>query len=201
MEHTTLWISCGVVRKEMECLLSEGVIEGELMFWDSMLHMVPLELESRLNVLLDSKKAVIRPMVLVTGDCSPHMLNIAEDHKIARVNATNCGQMLLGKQRYRELMHEGAFIVLPEWAQRWKEIITEELGLNGEIAKEFMRENRKKLVYCDTGVSDVPHETLHMFSEYTSLSLCIEKVSLDIFVDFLRTAQREAYRLVGEEQS
>lgn len=199
MNDTTLWMCCGVMRKEIEYLLANGDIEGELMFWDSMLHMVPIELEKRLNMILNGLIDTLRPMVLVVGDCSPHMLNIAYDHKIARVDATNCAEMLFGATRYRELMNTGAFIVLPEWAPRWKEIMNKELGLYDEVAKEFMQDNRTEMVYCDTGLQAVPFEMLQLFSDYTGLPLRIEEVDLVPVTLLLHDAEANARTLIREE--
>ncbi len=199
MNDTTLWICCGVLRKEMEYLISQGDISGEMMFWDSMLHMVPLELEKRLSLILSGMADQVRPMVLVVGDCSPHMLNIAEEYKIGRVDAINCEEMLFGKSRYKELMHAGAFIVLPEWALRWKEIMNKELGLYDDVAKEFMQDSRMEMVYCDTGLHAVPYDILHTFSEYTGLPLMIEKVDMCAFTRSLHDAEAHARQLIGEE--
>ena len=48
MSMHTVWLSCGVVREEMEALHRHGLIDGELIFVDSMLHMQPRQLEEKL---------------------------------------------------------------------------------------------------------------------------------------------------------
>ncbi len=49
MMAPTLWLSCGVLRAELEELLRRGAIHGELRFLDSMLHMDPGQLQATLQ--------------------------------------------------------------------------------------------------------------------------------------------------------
>lgn len=52
MTPHTVWLCCGVVRAEMEELQRLGLIVGELLFFDSMLHMDPPLLEEKLTAQL-----------------------------------------------------------------------------------------------------------------------------------------------------
>jgi hypothetical protein len=100
--------------------------------------------------------------------------------------------MLLGRARYRELMHAQSFMLLPEWAVRWKEILQEELGLPPTVARDLMRENRAELVYLDTGLVPVPREELAAFAAYTGLPWRVEPVSLDHLLALLLEAEAAA---------
>ncbi len=192
MSGTIRWLCCGVLRTELEELHRLGKIGGTLQFLDSMLHMVPQTLDS----LLDAK---LRPqtghadetLVLVYGDCSAHMLDMVRDSGCSRVGAVNCVQMLTGREHYRELMRAEAFVLLPEWALRWKEIMHTELGLTAKIAKDLMGEHRKEIVYLDTGLHRVPVEELAACSEYTGLPFRIEKTGLENLLALLKEAAGE----------
>lgn len=192
MTGRTVWLSCGVVRAEMEELRRRGSIAGEFIFLDSMLHMDPPQLEAVLTDALEGSDGSIGALVLVYGDCSAHMLDIARRFRVGRVPVINCAQLLLGRDRYRSLMHERAFLVLPEWARRWEHIMKNELGLNGSVARDLMGEHRGSLVYLDTGLLPVPKRHLQEFSAYTGLSWRVEPVSLDSMLDLLLTAQEAA---------
>jgi hypothetical protein len=192
MKSHTVWLSCGVVRAEMKELQQRGLIEGELLFLDSMLHMDPHQLEARLAKSLLKEKATAFTIVLVYGDCSAHMLDLARSFRVGRVSVINCAQLLLGRDRYRQLMHEEAFLVLPEWALRWEHIIKSELGLNREVAHGLMGENRGVLVYLDTGLVPVPEQQLQDFSSYTGLPWRVECVTLDHMLASLLAARDEA---------
>jgi hypothetical protein len=192
MNGNTVWLCCGVVRAEMEELQRLGLIDGEQLFLDSMLHMDPPQLEAKLTAALEQKKDFPGCLVLVYGDCSSRMLDLVRRFHAGRVAVINCAQLLLGRDRYRELMHEEAFLVLPEWARRWEHIMKNELGLDRSVAHDLMGEHRGSLVYLDTGLIPVPEQCLQEFSAYTGLSWRVEAVSLDNMLAALLAAQSEA---------
>ncbi len=192
MSARTVWFSCGVVRAEMEDLHRRGLIEGELIFLDSMLHMDPPRLEATLTAALEQDHGRTGCLVLVFGDCSARMLDLVRRFRIGRVDVINCAQLLVGRDRYRQLMREEAFLVLPEWARRWEHIMKSELGLTREVAHGLMGENRGVLVYLDTGLTPVPEQELVRFSAYSGLPWRVDAVSLDCMLAILLEAQAAA---------
>ncbi len=196
MTPRTVWLSCGVVRAEMEELQRRGLIDGELLFLDSMLHMDPPLLEARLTAALEQNVDQPGCLVLVYGDCSAHMLDLVSRFHVGRVPVINCAQLLLGRERYRQLMREEAFLVLPEWARRWEHIMKNELGLNKEVAHGLMGENRGVLVYLDSGLTPVPEQHLVEFSAYSGLPWRVETVTLDCMLAALLEAQSVACNLL-----
>ncbi|NLF92560.1 MAG: DUF1638 domain-containing protein, partial [Oligosphaeraceae bacterium] len=189
MNPSTIWLSCGVLKAEMEQLHRDGQIRGELRFLDSMLHMDPQQLQAVLGAELTELDAKGSRVVLVYGDCCSRMLDLVRQFGINRVSAINCAQMLVGRNRYRELMRDQAFMLLPEWAQRWKEILQGELGLHAEVACDLMRENRRELVYLDTAVAPVPWQAIEECAAYTGLPWRVEKVTLDPLLALLLQAE------------
>lgn len=177
MSAATVWLGCGVLRAEMEALHREGKIGGGLVFLDSMLHMAPQRLETVLTAELERTASTGR-LVLVYGDCCAGMLDLAKRFGAERVDAINCAQLLLGRLRYRELMREQAFLLLPEWTARWREVVRSELGLSEPVARQFMREHRRLLVYLDTELAEVPQRTIEECSAYTGLPWRVEAVGL-----------------------
>lgn len=200
MNTHTIWLSCGVVRGEMEELRRRGLIDGKMIFLDSMLHMDPPKLEARLAETLEQEKGYSGCLVLVYGDCSARMLDLVRRFYVGRVAVINCAQLLVGRERYRQLMREEAFLVLPEWSRRWKHIMKNELGLNRAIAHDLMGENRGVLVYLDTGLIPVPEQQLQEFSAYTGLPWRVEAVSLDNMLASLLAARAEAISIKPQEE-
>lgn len=175
-------IGCGVLRKELELFQSRSKLNLKLVFLDSMLHMQPEKLEKAIKDTIEKERASGgKAFSIVFGDCCPGMHKIEENPDVVRLPFLNCAQILLGKERYRELMKEQAFILLPEWLGRWREIFADHLGLNHEIATSLMQENRSCLVYLDTGLHEIPREKICECSEYVGLPLRIEKVDLSRF--------------------
>lgn len=189
---TTVWLSCGVLRAELEALQRAGRLHGELRFLDSMLHMAPPRLQAELEAALGRPGPGGGRLVLVYGDCCGRMLDLVREHRVGRVNAINCAQMLVGRVRYRELMHAQAFLLLPEWAQRWREIMRVELGLSAEVAHDLMREHRREIVYLDTALVPVPHAALAACATYTGLPARVEPVPLDHLLALLLEAEAAA---------
>lgn len=200
MNVHTVWLCCGVIRAEMEELHRRGWIDGELFFLDSMLHMDPPQLEVRLTEALFQRQSNSGCLVLVYGDCAAHMLDIVSRFRVGRVNVINCAQLLVGRERYRQLMREEAFLVLPEWARRWEHIMKNELGLSMSVAHDLMGENRGVLVYLDTGLIPVPEQQLHQFAAYSGLPWRVEAVTLDTMLQTLQAARTAADISENHEQ-
>ena len=200
MNFYTTWLSCGVVRAEMEELHRRGLINGTLLFLDSMLHMDPPKLEETLAVTLEQNSGKSCCLVLVYGDCSARMLDLVRRFRVGRINVINCAQLLLGRDRYRQLMREEAFLVLPEWAERWEHIMKSELGLSKSVARDLMGENRAVLVYLDSGLSPVPERYLAEFSVYTGLPWRVETVTLDFMLAALLEAEAKAKASTAGEE-
>jgi hypothetical protein len=196
MTPHTHWICCGVLQEEVNELLRRGQISGTVTYLDSILHLLPGKLEETLKTLIGSVESPSAKLILVYGDCCPRMLDMARARGVQRVDAINCAQLLVGRPRYRELMAEGAFLMLPEWAQRWKEIFRDELGLSREVACELMAENRGELVYLDTGLVPVPQDTLEECSEYMRLPLRIDGTGLDTLLANLLKTEMDAVPFV-----
>lgn len=188
MNSAAIWLCCGVLRNEMEEFFHKGKIGGELICLDSMLHMEPLMLEKKVEEALGRLSGRAGRIVLVYGDCAAHLLDIVKKYRVGRVPVINCAQLLVGRERYRQLMHEGAFLVLPEWALRWEHIMKTELGLSEPVAHDLMGEHREVLVYLDTGIVPAPERQLREFSAFTGLPWKVETVSLDTMLATLLAA-------------
>lgn len=192
MNAPTVWLSCGVLHDELEESHRRGELGGKLMFLDSMLHMVPQRLEVVLREAPEQSAPANGRLVLVYGDCCGRMLDLVREFRVGRVSAINCAQMLVGRARYRELMKQEAFLLLPEWARRLKEGMQFELGLSAEVARDLMRDHRRELVYLDTGLCPVPEAALNECAAYSGLPWRVEKVDLTHLLARLREAEATA---------
>jgi hypothetical protein len=200
MSMQTVWLSCGVLRAELTELHRRGDIGGELCFVDSMLHMVPQQLQATLETALGRPREEGDRLVLVYGDCCGRMLDLVRQFHVGRVAAINCAQMLVGHVRYRELMRAQAFILLPEWATRWQEAMQTELGLSPQVARDLMRDSRGELVYLDAGLSPIPHRALADCAAYSGLTCRVESVGLDHLLRLLLDADASvSVRPLGSE--
>jgi hypothetical protein len=193
MSGETLWLSCGVVQDELTALHRSGALPGTLRFLNSMLHLEPLNMDAVLLHACQTVDPAFSRVVLVYGDCCPDMLQLTHRFQLGRVAAINCAQLLLGRSRYRELMQEEVFLLLPEWAVRWREVMQKGLGLTPEVARDLMQEVRQGgLVYLDTGLIPVPEAELEACAQFSGLPWRLEKVSLAPLLDTLLDAEANA---------
>jgi hypothetical protein len=172
---------------EIEALVRQGKLECNSVFLDSMLHMKPFILEQELGRVMGD--AQDDNYLLLYGDCHPGMHEMQDRENVARVAGINCCEILLGKDVYRKLQKEKAFIFLPEWTGRWQEIFTKELGFEKpELAQAFMKEHQTRLVYVDTGVIPVPEGVLQEIARFFNMPVEVLHISLDILLQGIQTA-------------
>lgn len=126
-------LACSIFRQEIEALRASGQFDLPVEFLDSMLHMAPARLEAALGKAVEAARAgdPERALVLAYGDCCGHMDTFEAQPGTARTEGINCCEIILGREAYRRLRKEGAFFLMPEWAQSWKRIFVGELGLLG----------------------------------------------------------------------
>ena len=192
--RSPLCISCSIFRREIEALRASGQFDLPVEFLDSMLHLVPAALESRLQEALRTARddEPGQAVMMVYGDCCGHMETMASRPGTARTGGINCCEIILGSETYRRLRKEGAFFFMPEWTTRWKEVFQSQLGLLGPEVPTFMRELHTRIIYLDTGQIPVPRAELAEASEFLGLPVEIMPVSLDFLLASLQSAALSA---------
>jgi hypothetical protein len=181
-------ICCAVFEAEVKALWKNHWPDIVIRFQNSMLHMRPAKLATRLELLIEEELAQEHQVVLIYGDCCLQMTALVSRPGVVRTRGNNCCAMFLGRDEYRRFSREGAFFLFPEWTHRWRHIFTVELGLNQENATSLMSDMHRKLVYLDTGVVPVPIKDLQECSQYCGLPYEVHQVSLEP----LRVAIEEA---------
>lgn len=191
-------VSCSVYAPELEALFKDGVLTHPVRFVDSALHMNPTNLQTRLRDVIQEERASGNSVVLLYGDCSAAMPELASKEGVLRVDGNNCGEILLGKQRYKELMREGAFLLFPEWIDRWQRILLNFPGMSEELVRSMMRDLHTKFVYLNTGLRYLPHEQLKACGDFFGLPVEILDVPLDHLSELVRSAAARSERAEPE---
>ena len=182
-------LACGIFSTEFKSLDPDLQDRFQPVFFDSMLHMDPATLDRRISEALPPEGT---PTVILYGDCSPHMIEFGQRPGCARTKGVNCCEVCLGALRYRELKKAGSFFLMPEWTMRWEEVFKGYLGFEDrELARVFMRESVRELVYLDTGAPRPGPEVFEAVSDYLGLKLRIESVGTASLETALRTALNE----------
>ena len=187
-------VACSVFRSELEALQARGDADVPVRYIDAMLHVYPSELRTRLEALVADERKQGKRVVLLYGDCHAYMDDDALAAGARRVRGMNCFEVVLGPEEYRRQRRDGAFLLLHEWALRWRELLDAGVGLDGEDAKSFMGELHTKLVYLDTGVVAVPQEHLEAMSDFFDLPWETMTVPLDHLLAAINDALAEVRR-------
>ncbi len=185
MKKNIRCISCSIFRHSLENneFIKENSIKVE--FLTSMLHMRPEKLDEKLKkrILPGSEEELT---LLLYGDCAPGMCDLQNQNNVKRVEGINCIEILLEASLYRKLRKEGAFFLLPEWAERWREVFEFELGLDEKIGKQFLQDFQTKFVYLDTGQKEVPIGLLNEISAYFGLPYEVIELDAKILTDKIK---------------
>ena len=184
-------IACGVLCPELEALRERRRIDFPIRYLESNLHMAPEMLHQQMASLVESEGKEGHQVLLVYGDCHPHMAELVAMPGVVRVQGVNCCEILLGRERTRSLRKETAFCLLAEWTSRWREVLAKLLDLDEEATVAVMRECHSKLVYLDTGALPLPTDELKACSEYFGLPCEVLSVPLDHLLEVVMDAAKE----------
>lgn len=172
-------VTCSVFRAEVTHLWKTCWPHLKVPFQSSMLHMNPVKLGCRLEMVVDNELRQGRRVVLVYGECFPGMGELESRPGVTRTRGGNCAEMVLGHKEYVRLLRAGAFFLLPEWAAQGDRYFRRDLGLNRDNATSLMRDSHNTLLYLDTGVAPIPEQGLQAVSRHCGLPWEILPVSLD----------------------
>lgn len=179
-------LACSIFRHELERLQTQGVLNLDISYLNSMLHMNPEKLDVLVHQAVATPRTADQGLVLLFGDCCPRMLDLQNEARVARPKALNCCEILLGSERYRQLRGEGAFFLMPEWAHQYRAVFKDHLGLEGTMVQSFMREMHTRIVYLDTGVMAVPHPLLKEIENFTGLPIEIMAIDMGELIKTLQ---------------
>jgi len=192
MPHNTVIIACSIFKYELEQLEKEGSLPVPVVYLNSMLHMYPEQLQKLLDAKIDEHRNF--RIILLYGDCHARMVDYENNPNIVRTPGINCCEIILGHEKYCKLRSDGAFILLPEWADRWKEAFVDYMGFKtAKSIKPFMKEMHKKLVYLNTGLKESNLPLLDEISVYLGLPL-------EIYPSSMEELKRVVHQLISDSE-
>lgn len=192
-------IACSIFKYELEHLQNVGRLNVPVAYLNSMLHMKPKELQ----VLLDAKIEEYPNfrIILLFGDCHARMIDYEKNPNIRRSPGINCAEIFLGSEKYRKIRRDNAFILLPEWAERWKEAFIDEMGFKTpKMARPFMKEMHNKIVYVDTGFQKPNDAIFAEITDFLGLPLEIYSSSPDELENLVNSLIKES-EIKNQEQN
>jgi hypothetical protein len=143
-------IVCGVSTAALKHLELEGRYPHlHLTFLPSNLHLRPQLLEKHLSEELAIAKDNNEQPLCLYGKCFPDIDDIIRRHGGARVPGFHCFEMLLGSERYQDLIDEmaGTYFLERELIFNFEKYCLEPLQLYDPVMKESFFRNYERVVY------------------------------------------------------
>ena len=143
-------IACEVFRAALNYLKLEDRYPGlRITYLPSRLHLKPLELKEHL--LREVKKARRRDdrIICIYGDCFPEIGDFCKQHGIMKVRGVNCYEMLLGSERFKQLLDEvtGTYFIEEGLITNFEDYCMRPLELQDEEIRRQCFQHYERLLY------------------------------------------------------
>ena len=143
-------VACQVFKPAIEALkLEEKYKTLRLTYLPSNLHLRPQELKNRLlNEIMVARKRKER-VICLYGDCFASIDDFCEEYGVLKVPGHYCYEMLLGSERFSQLLSEmaGTYFAEKELIQNFEEYCVIPLELHDEEMKSYCFNKYRRLLY------------------------------------------------------
>jgi hypothetical protein len=150
IEVITHIIACAVFMPAIEHLqLKEKYPNMRLTYLPARLHLRPEELKKHLQREVSRAQAKGERIILLYGDCFPDIDDFCKRHSIIKVPGSYCYEMLLGSERFKQLIDEttGTYFLEEELIINFEDFCMGPLDLKDEEMRRQCFEHYKKLLY------------------------------------------------------
>lgn len=177
-EKTTVFISCGIFRAELEHLAEEGLFGSNVIFLDAALHVNFDKLHERLAAALEQAKASGAELKIIYGHCHPDMTELLDQYGAKKIKAGNCIEAIVGKEEIERLETEAkTFFLTAGWVNNYENIFSagrEDFGF--DFSSMFGQ--YKRIVVFDAGNIPIDEEKVEKFSKFTGLPVERKAITL-----------------------
>ncbi|HWI54464.1 MAG TPA: DUF1638 domain-containing protein [Desulfobacteria bacterium] len=171
-------ISCGMIMKEVEFVLTEIGLSDEVAFLDHGVHNFE-RLETNLTEQINKKKeANNKPTIVIIGQaCHPEMTSLLDQHSIVGLHAANCFEALLGSEKELLDKESNTFYMTSGWFDHWEEIF-ESSGWT-EVDARLNMGFGDRVLLLDTGLIEITDEKILKLFDIIQVPIEIKQVNLD----------------------
>lgn len=180
--------ACSVFRPVVETMDWAGAGPTRTLYFDSALHMDPEVLDRLIGSVLDYERSCGRRVLVAFGDCAPHLDERCRQVGVARIASRNCCEAALGRSEFRRLRGQGAFLFLPEWVGRWRELLGKAVGTDERMMREAVTDQNTSIVFLARPGRPPALSELEEVGAFFGLPVSVEVVPDGGFVAELRTA-------------
>ncbi len=179
-------VACGIFQPELEQVLRQIRDERpndcliDVTYVPPALHVDYNKLKDGITDALDHVSEP-KKILLFGSMCHPEIGEFTEKYHVVRLSPGNCVELILGKERQKEIEKSAkVFYLTPGWLQNWEDIFRRGQGWDEIDARQNMG-FYDKILLLDTGVSEFSDEDLLEFFEYTQVPIEIERIDLAVF--------------------
>lgn len=147
--NITRIIACAVFRPALEYLqVEEGYPDLRVTYLPSNLHLRPQELENRLLEAITAAQERNERVICLYGECFPGIDDFCEQHGVAKVPGHYCYEMLLGTERFQQLIEEmtGTYFLEKDLILHFEEYCVRPLELHDEEMRRCCFEHYRRLL-------------------------------------------------------
>jgi hypothetical protein len=178
-------VACGIFQPELEQVLKQIREERsddciiDVTYVPPALHIDYDKLKDGITDALDH--ASEQKKVLLFGSmCHPELGEFTEKYHVVRLSPGNCVELILGKDRQKEIEKSAkVFYLTSGWLQNWEDIFRRGQGwdeIDGRMNFGFY----DKILLLDTDVAEFSDEEILEFFEFTQVPIEIESVDLAV---------------------
>ena len=149
-QKITRIIACKVFKLAIEALQLEKIyLNLRLTYLPSNLHLRPQELKNRMLTGIKAAQKRNERVICLYGDCFPDIDDFCQEHGVIKVPGHYCYEMLLGSDRFRQILNEmaGTYFAEKELIQNFEDYCVIPLELYDEEMKRYCFNQYQRLLY------------------------------------------------------
>jgi len=149
-QKITRIIACKVFQPAIEALQLEKAYHNlRLTYLPSNLHLRPQELKNRMLTRIKAAQKRNERVICLYGDCFPSIEDFCQEHGVIKVPGHYCYEMLLGSDRFRQILNEmaGTYFAEKELIQNFEDYCVIPLELYDEEMKRYCFNQYQRLLY------------------------------------------------------
>jgi len=143
-------ITCTVFKPAIEALqLEKRYPTLCFTYLPSNLHLMPEKLKNQLLKEIKASRKRNERVICLYGDCFPDIEDFCQEHGVTKVPGHYCYEMLLGSDRFRQLLNEmtGTYFAEKELIQNFEEYCAIPLELHDEEMRRYCFNQYRRLLY------------------------------------------------------
>ncbi len=148
--NITCIVACAVFKPALDNLqLQKRYSNLHLTYLPSNLHLKPQELENRLQKKITSAQKRNERVICLYGDCFPDIDDFCQQRRVVKVPGHYCYEMLLGSERFRQLINEmaGTYFAEKDLLLNFEEYCVRPLELHDEEMRSYCFGQYRRLLY------------------------------------------------------